>query len=86
VHAFREALNPLTSLVGLSVAGLVSASLIVEVVMAWPGIGALTYDAVLRRDIFLVVDLVQLAALLLLAGNVIGDALLHAVDPRTSAA
>jgi peptide/nickel transport system permease protein len=86
VHAFREALNPLTSLVGLSVAGLVSASFIVEVVMAWPGIGSLTYDAVMRRDIFLVVDLVQLAALLLLAGNVIGDVLLHFVDPRTSAA
>jgi peptide/nickel transport system permease protein len=86
VHALREALNPLTSLVGLSVAGLVSASFVVEVVMAWPGIGALTYDAVIRRDIFLVVDLVQLAALLLLAGNTVGDLLLHAVDPRISAA
>jgi peptide/nickel transport system permease protein len=86
VHALREALNPLTSLVGLSLAGLVSASLVVEVVMAWPGLGSLAYDAVTRRDIFLVVDLVQLAALLLLAGNVFGDVILRIVDPRTSAA
>lgn len=82
VHAVREALNPLTGLLGLSIAALLSASLPVEVVTAWPGIGQLTFDAVLKRDLFLVVDLVQLSALLLLAGNMIGDLLLHVVDPR----
>jgi peptide/nickel transport system permease protein len=86
VHALREALVPLTNFFGLSVAGLVSASLVVEVVMSWPGIGALTYDAVLKRDIFLVVDLVQLSAIFLLIGNAAGDVLLHAVDPRTAGA
>jgi peptide/nickel transport system permease protein len=86
VHALREALVPLTNFFGLSVAGLVSASLVVEVVMSWPGIGALTYDAVLKRDIFLVVDLMQLSAMLLLIGNAVGDVLLHAVDPRTAGA
>jgi len=86
VHALREALVPLAGYIGLSVSGLVSASLIVEVVMAWPGIGALAYEAVLKRDIFLVVDLVQLSALLLLAGNVIGDVLLGLVDPRAARA
>jgi len=63
---------------------LLSASLPVEVIMSWPGIGQLTFDAVLKRDIFLVVDLVQLSALLLLAGNTVGDLLLHALDPRIS--
>ena len=86
VHAVREALNPLTSFFGISISGLVSASLVVEVVMAWPGIGALAYDAVLKRDIFLVVDLVQLSALMLLVGNTIGDILLRLVDPRTATA
>jgi len=84
VHAFRASLNPLSSLFGPSVSALVSASLLVEVVMSWPGIGQLMYDAVLRRDIFLVVDLVQLAALFLLAGNIVGDLLLRAVDPRAA--
>jgi peptide/nickel transport system permease protein len=82
VHALREALGPLTSLFGVSVAALLSASLPVEVVMSWPGIGQLAFDAVLKRDIFLVVDLVQLSALLLLAGNTAGDILLHVFDPR----
>ena len=86
VHAAREALTPLTGLIGISVAALLSASLPVEVVMSWPGIGQLTYDAVLKRDIFLVVDLVQLSALLLLVGNTIGDVLLRVVDPRVGGA
>jgi peptide/nickel transport system permease protein len=85
VHAAREALTPLTGLLGVSFAGLVSASLPVEVVMSWPGLGQLAYDAVLKRDLFLVVDLVQLSALLLLAGNLVGDLLLHRLDPRTAA-
>ena len=84
VHAVREALNPLTSLVGLSAAAVLSASLPVEVIMSWPGIGQLTFDAVLKRDIFLVVDLVQLSALMLLVGNAVGDVMLHIVDPRIS--
>ena len=84
VHALREALGPLSSFVGISVAAVVSASLPVEVVSAWPGIGQLAFDAVLRRDLFLVVDLVQVAALLLLAGNLAGDLLLRAVDPRVA--
>jgi peptide/nickel transport system permease protein len=85
VHALRESLNPLSSLFGLSVSALVSISLVVEVIMSWPGIGQLLYDAVLKRDIFLVVDLVQLSALFLLAGNIVGDLILYAVDPRAAA-
>ena len=50
--------------------------------MAWPGIGQLAYDAVFKRDIFLVVDLAQLSAVLLLVGNAIGDIFLRRLDPR----
>jgi peptide/nickel transport system permease protein len=82
VHALREALAPVSTLFGLSLSAVLSASLVVEVVMAWPGIGQLAYDAVFKRDIFLVVDLVQLSAILLLAGNAIGDAFLRRLDPR----
>jgi peptide/nickel transport system permease protein len=81
-HALRNALNPLATFFGLSVSALLSASLPVEVVMGWPGLGQLTYDAVLKRDIFLVMDLAVIAALLLLVGNLLGDALLYLTDPR----
>jgi len=82
VHALREALAPVSTLFGLSLSAVLSASLVVEVVMAWPGIGQLAYDAVFKRDIFLVVDLAQLSAILLLIGNAIGDLLLRRLDPR----
>jgi len=81
-HALRNALNPLTALFGLSVSALLSASLPVEVIMGWPGIGQLTYDAVLKRDIFLVMDLAMVSALLLLAGNLLGDLLAYISDAR----
>ncbi len=84
-HAFRNAIGPLAAYFGLSVSALLSASLPVEVVMGWPGLGQLAYDAVLKRDIFLVTDLAVIAALLLLAGNLIGDALLYWSDPRLGA-
>jgi peptide/nickel transport system permease protein len=84
VHAFREALGPLSSLFGLTLSGLLSASRVVEVVMAWPGLGQLTYDALFKRDIFLVVDLVQVSALLLIVGNMAGEILLRRLDPRAA--
>jgi peptide/nickel transport system permease protein len=82
VHALRNACNPLATLFGFSVSSLLSASLLVEVIMNWPGIGQLAFDAVVRRDIFLVVDLAVLSAFLLMAGNLIGDLLRYAADPR----
>jgi len=84
VHALREALAPVSTLFGLSLSAVLSASLVVEVVMAWPGIGQLAYDAVFKRDIFLVVDLAQLSAILLLVGNSIADVLLRRLDPRVA--
>ena len=81
-HALPNAWNPLATLFGYSVSSLLSASLLVEVVMSWPGMGQLIYDAVLRRDLFLVVDLAVLSAFLLLAGNLAGDILLYLSDPR----
>ena len=54
--------------------------------MSWPGIGQLAYDAVFKRDVFLVVDLVQLSAILLLVGNAVSDLLLRRLDPRTAGA
>ena len=84
VHALKEALAPVSSLFGLSLSAVLSASLVVEVVMAWPGIGQLAYDAVFKRDIFLVVDLAQLSAVLLLIGNALGEAVLRRLDPRVA--
>jgi peptide/nickel transport system permease protein len=72
----------LLTLFGLSLAGLLSGSLLVEVVMAWPGLGTLLLNAILARDLHLVVAPVLLSTVLLLAGNLAADLLLYAADPR----
>jgi peptide/nickel transport system permease protein len=57
-------------------------SLLVEVIMSWPGIGPLLLEAILARDVFVVLGAAMLTALLLGVGNFLADILLYAVDPR----
>jgi peptide/nickel transport system permease protein len=82
--ALRAAANPLVSLFGLSFAALFSASMMVEVVMSWPGLGPLLLDAVRTRDEQLIAAGVMLATTLLIVGNGCADVLLRSVDPRIS--
>ncbi len=84
-YALPAAANPLISLFGFSVATLLSASLLVEVVMGWPGLGPLFLEAILARDLYLVIGAVMLSTVFLVAGNLLADALLYASDPRIRA-
>lgn len=84
-HALPAAANPIISLFGLSIGTLVSASLLVESVMSWPGMGPLLVEAILARDLFVVIDGVLFSAVFLIAGNLIADLLLYAADPRIRA-
>jgi peptide/nickel transport system permease protein len=83
---FRYALplsaNPLISLFGISLATLLSSTLIVEVVMSWPGLGPFFLEAIFARDIYCVIGTVFLSTLLLVAGTLAADMMLFAVDPR----
>jgi peptide/nickel transport system permease protein len=81
-HTLRNAINPLLTLFGYSLAGLLSGAFIVENIMAWPGLGRLTMDALFARDYPLVVASVVMAAGLLVAGNFVADVLLAWSDPR----
>lgn len=81
-HALRAASGPLASLAGLSAGSLLSASLIVEVVMGWPGLGPLLVEAILARDAFVVIGAVMASTLLLLLANILADITLYALDPR----
>lgn len=84
-HALPAAANPLISLFGLSIAGLLSMSLLVEVVMSWPGLGPLLLEAILARDFHLVLGLVLASTSLLIVGNLLADVMLLAADPRIRA-
>jgi peptide/nickel transport system permease protein len=81
-HALRNAINPLLTIFGYSLAGLLSGAFIVENVMAWPGLGRLTMEALFAKDYQLVVASVVMATGLLVVGNFIADLMLAWSDPR----
>ncbi|MGE4632780.1 MAG: ABC transporter permease subunit, partial [Planctomycetota bacterium] len=80
--AFRNAVNPLVTLFGYSLASLLSGSLLVEIVLNWPGLGRLVFDALSAKDEPLVMASVMISTLLLVFGNLVADLLLSLVDPR----
>jgi peptide/nickel transport system permease protein len=82
VHALRNAIMPLITLVGLELPALVSGGLVVEVVFGWPGIGRLAYERALQYDYTTVMGTTTFAALLVVAGNLLADVLYAVADPR----
>ena len=81
-YALPAAGHPLIALFGFSVGTLLSGSLLVEVVMSWPGLGPFLLEAILARDLYVVIGGVLLSTLFLVAGNFVADLLLYWVDPR----
>ena len=81
-HALRNALNPLITLFGYTLGALVSGSLIAEIIFSWPGLGRITFDALLTQDQYLVLGSVMMASLVLILGNLVADFLLAIADPR----
>jgi peptide/nickel transport system permease protein len=81
-YALPAAANPLISLFGFSIGALLSGSLLIEVVMSWPGIGPLLLEAIMARDLYVVIGGVLFSTLFLLGGNFLADTLLYWADPR----
>jgi peptide/nickel transport system permease protein len=81
-YALRAAANPLIALFGFSVGTLLSGSLLVEIIMSWPGIGPLMLEAILARDLYVVIGGVLFSTVFLVAGNFLADLLLYWADPR----
>jgi peptide/nickel transport system permease protein len=81
-HALPAAANSLISLLGFSIGALLSTSLIIEVVLDWPGLGPLVLESLLARDTYVVMAVVMLSSVFLVTGNLLADLLLYASDPR----
>jgi peptide/nickel transport system permease protein len=81
-HALPATAAPLISLFGFSLGSLLSASLLVEVVMNWPGLGPLLLEAIMARDVYVVIAAVMFSALFLVGGMLLADILLFLADPR----
>ncbi|MEK1938887.1 MAG: ABC transporter permease, partial [Pseudomonas sp.] len=84
-HVLRNALLPVTTYAGLQLGQLASASLLVEVVYAWPGIGRLLYESLEARDYPLLLGVFLVVSLLVLLGNLLGELACYLFDPRIGA-
>ncbi|MDR2210558.1 MAG: ABC transporter permease [Spirochaetaceae bacterium] len=82
VHAFRNALLPLITLVGLEIPSLLGGAVISEQIFSWPGIGRLTIDSILVRDYPVLMGLNVMTAGMVILSSLITDLLYAAADPR----
>jgi peptide/nickel transport system permease protein len=81
-HAFRNALIPIVTLLGLSVPGLIGGSVIFETIYAIPGMGQFFYQAVTARDYPVVMGITVIGAILTLLGNFAADLSYALVNPK----
>jgi peptide/nickel transport system permease protein len=81
-HALRNAINPMITILGFQIAGILGGSALVENVTSWPGLGQLVLQAIFAQDMFLVIGVLTYSTVLLVIGNLIADILLAITDPR----
>lgn len=81
-HAVRNAINPLITIFGFELGGLLGGSAILENVVGWPGLGMLILDSVIRKDLYVVMGSLVIGGVTLVLGNLVADVLLAYSDPR----
>ncbi len=81
-HAFRNALLPIVTIVGLSLPLLVSGAIITESIYAWPGMGSLLLESIYNLDVPTVMAVVVVVSSTVQAGNLAADIAVAALDPR----
>jgi peptide/nickel transport system permease protein len=82
VHAVRNALIPVLSIMALDLAGLFSGAVITETIFAWPGIGRMFVQAMFARDYPLLMGILLLGSVMVLVFNLLADVLYGVLDPR----
>lgn len=81
-HVLRNALMPLTTMVGMHFGTLLGGAAVTETVFSWPGLGRLALDAVMARDFNVLLGVLLLSSLLVIVANVLVDLLQARLDPR----
>ncbi len=82
VHALRNAINPLITLLGYEFSSLLGGAALTEIICSWPGLGSMMLTAVRAKDVYLVMASMLMGGFLLLLGNLLADILLAWSDPR----
>jgi peptide/nickel transport system permease protein len=81
-HALRNALLPIVTLLAFLLPGMFGGSVIIESIFSIPGMGQLSFEAVLSRDYPVIMAIVTISAMLTLVGLLFSDILYAALDPR----
>ena len=81
-HALRNALLPVVTLAGVQIGHLLGGSVLVETVFGWPGLGRLVFDALLQRDLNLLLGILLVSSVVVVIANLIVDLLYGLLDPR----
>ncbi|NBB84026.1 MAG: ABC transporter permease subunit, partial [Alphaproteobacteria bacterium] len=84
-HVLRNALIPVSTIIGLQFGFLLAGAIVVENVFTLPGLGRLVFQAIAQRDLIVVKDVVVMLAVLVVAVNFLVDVLYAAIDPRPRA-
>jgi peptide/nickel transport system permease protein len=83
-HGFRNTLIPMATLLGVTLPGLLSGSVVLEQIFSWNGMGKLFLDGILQRDYPIIMGLALFFSLLTLLGTLLSDILYALVDPRVT--
>ncbi len=82
VHAMRNAVLPIITLVGMSMPLLVGGAIVTETVFGWPGMGRLAYEATSSLDVPILLGVVLMSAITVQAGNLLADVVVSRIDRR----
>jgi len=81
VHALKNALIPIITVLGMQIPVLFGGAVIVEQIFGWPGLGLITMNAILQRDYPVIMGVCLMTAIVVLAANLITDLIYALVDP-----
>jgi peptide/nickel transport system permease protein len=82
VHAFRNALLPMVTMLAYQASSLLSGAVLVETVFSWPGLGRLAFEAIRSRDLNLLLGIMFFSSIVVVLVNVLIDLIYVAIDPR----
>ncbi len=81
-HVLKNAALPLITVIGMSLGGMISGSLYVETIFAWPGMGRLISEAITNRDFPIIQAVAFMASLIVVSVNLLTDVVYTFIDPR----
>ena len=84
IHALKNALIPVVTIVGLQIGGIIEGAVVTETVFTWPGVGRLAVESIFNRDYTVVQGIVLLAAFSYMTANLLVDLVYAWLDPRIS--